>query len=43
MFFKKGVLKNFSNFTGNNAIFNSVIGLKACNFVNKRSSTGIFL
>ena len=38
MFFKKGDLKNFANFTGKHleSLFNKVAGLRACNFIKKR-------
>ena len=40
VFFKKGVLKNFANFTGKHLcwslFFNKVAGLRACNFIKKR-------
>ena len=40
LFFKKGVLKNFANFTGKHLcwslFFNKVAGLRACNFIKKR-------
>ena len=43
MFFKNGVLKNFSNFTENvlESLFNKVVGLKACNFI-KNTAAQVF-
>ena len=48
VFCKKGVLKNFTKFTGKhlcqNLFFNKVAGLQACNFILKNDSgTGLFL
>ena len=47
IFFKIGVLKNFANFTGKHpwleSLFNTVAGLKACNFIPKTLHTGVFL
>ena len=45
MFFKIGVLKNFTNFVGNHWSFflNKVAGLKLCNFIKRDSNTGVFL
>ena len=40
VFFKKGVLKNFANFTGKHLcwslFFNKVADLRVCNFIKKR-------
>ena len=36
MFFKMGVLKKFSNFTGNYLCWSLIIKVEACNFINKR-------
>ena len=39
MFFRTGVFKNFTDFTGKHMCqisFNKVSGLKACNFIEKR-------
>ena len=47
IFFKIGVLKNFANFTGKHlwmeSLFNTVAGLKACNFITKTLHSGAFL
>ena len=47
MFFKRGVLKNFTIFIGKHLcwgiLFNKVAGLKACNFIKRDSDTGVFL
>ena len=36
VFYKKGVLKNFANFTGKQLCWNLFLNLKTCNFIKKR-------
>ena len=44
VFCNKGVLSNFSNFTGKHlSFFNKVAGLTACNFIKKRLRHSCFL
>ena len=46
-FFKLDAPKNFANFTRKKPVLeslpNKVAGLKVCNFIKKRNSTGDFL
>ena len=43
MFFKIGVLKNFTNFTGKHlSLFNKVAGLSAGTLIKRDSNTGVF-
>ena len=45
MFCKKGVLKNFANFTGKHlcwSLFTKVAGLQTCNFIKKRPQNRCF-